>query len=505
MEEYDPENRLTIGRGLLMIGPMFCQVVPATFDARSKHNELVAIKTRACVRPRIDIKKLRKHDREWIKTAINIIPHPKGFDVRGEVVQFLSFDEWNSEFPLGKRKRNYRARELLLCGDYDEKDFRFETFIKREAFPFISEDWAVDYDNERCRQISGIAVIPKVATGPFMKTLSIALKKTWHKDGRICYAAGMSADDINSWVNSTCDRFQDPVFICTDFSKFDCTQGKTLIKNELEWLSSLGASTEIPGWTHYKKVKLQTKAYGKYYAYSVDGTRKSGENETSLGNTRWSGLTLMFAARRFAEDTSIDCYASMVMGDDTITIIDGSVLNPLDVIVAIEEASNTFGFDLKASFSRNPIDVDFLSMRFYPTENGICVGKMVQRNLCKMGCIQDNGKSFRPDELRSILRSNLLSSLPTTNHVPFLRVYVQILLNELGWDYVPVPKYEHRFLEQWTGTIHHADEVTWEAVTKRTGLTEQDELKFAFDLAELVQVYGITGVFDMPLIRDMDI
>jgi hypothetical protein len=499
---FEPPDPKPGGRGLLVIAPIFADVLPVCFKS-SPNNEYVAARTRACVKPKYKPKKgfFNKELPEIeYRTLSNLKAGYGGVVANGEEIIF-SFGEWNKRFPGGKQKTNSLWCERNKTEGLTHGQTKYEVFTKREPQLIVNRG---KYTPIRPRMVSAVSKPIKVMMGPFTTAASKGLAKIWHRHNIVWYVSGATAEHINSWVNENCAKFKDNVYMYSDYSKFDCTQQKECIENECLWFERLGIANAVPDWDKIRKLKLNTKAFGKWLKYCVEATRGSGECETSVGNSRISGLIALCAFWRYCVAVGAswsdlcDYVRIAVMGDDTIIMFDGSVINAELFLKIFVQTTIDAGFEVKVGCTRKPMEIDFLSMVFYPTAYGIRVGRMAGRNICKMGVILDKGNNFTEEEKIAILRSNLTAALPTSNHVPFLRQYIWALLRYIGPGPTHVKNYhESQYkIDAHLGDCHECDGETWTAFSERFGLEEDDERDFYLYLDESLRKHGLHCVLE---------
>jgi hypothetical protein len=430
------------------------------------------------------------------------------------------FDDWNKHFPPNKQRTNSRAMKEIMDG----REFTpfVEAFVKRENELLISME---EFEPQRPRLISGIDKWTKVCEGPFARAMSKMVAKEWDTDNYICYAGGLTTVDLDDWINF----HEEPVYVWIDYSKFDLTQGKECFRFEIDFLESLGADRVVPHWEKIKNMYYRTKGrYKNIFEYVIVTTRKSGSNFTSILNSWINGIVwlmsvfLFFVRKRYPLATLKEIHEDMLlwwgriqgpikemqialfskwikcilMGDDNLTTMDGRrypLTDARKLFEAMLSAASQMGFKLTGGFSANPLDMDFLNMIAYPTMWGLRFGKKPGRNICKACVILARGHPWKEKDRIAILRSNLISALPTANHVPFLRVYVNTLLDYIGRD-GPMKRI-HYFRDQWKGKIKEADSLTWAYFEQKTGLNITHEFTYATTLSRALAKWGLMCVY----------
>lgn len=491
-------------KGLSCIGPLFVEAMPYSFGP-TQNNVTISARTRACVQPPNII-----DDGQCNCTKCDYCLAWKEFSevqndrIHAEVIEPMDFDDWNRRFPKGKRTTNQKAYDKVMSEGASQQDFYYEGFVKREPnVPGFTENGT---DELRPRMISAVSKVWKVLTGPWMATFAIWVKNTYHKFSNIWYVSGATAEDISEWATRVMNGMKNPKFFWLDFSKYDATQKSKAMLAEIFLFERFGAADSIPYWEEIKKAKLLKKVYTQFLQYFVSGTRGSGENETSVGNSMLNITIFFLSVGRYSAivDKPVDLVLQhiycAIMGDDFISIIDEDYVDVNTFSVVYNQTVSDLGMTIISGMSHNPIYADFLRMMFYPTSTGVQVGRFPGRNICKSGVIvhkhnyDDRGRA-------AILFSNLNSALPTSHHVPFLRVYVKETMKYLLDNYpdLSLPKNYQRYQRTTDrGSIVEADETTWNAFEQRFGLNEADEERFGLYYADALRQHGLYSLLSWP-------
>ena len=496
--------------GTTVIGPITPHVPKC--HASNAWNSYVSARTRACVKPPLFDKNddgvhepdcLCLHCEYWNlfrEAQLRHFPY-EDFDV-------MSFSDWNRRFPGGKAKTNTAWYERLTQGGATAANFCYECFTKREALvPGIGKTYNQAL---RPRMISGVSKLWKVSTGPWMQSLSVWLKGYLNCTKNVWYVSGATSSDINTWVNEHMEMMSDPILYWLDFSKYDSCQKHQSISAENKFCERFGAKNHIYEWEHVKNAKLNTRGYAKGVKYSVSATRGSGENGTSVLNSILNA-SIFYLVCDLLKDTYPNIYDHVyaaVMGDDFISIIDGQHIDIQIFRGKYQKVMEALKFTIVDGVSRDPINADFLSMVFYPTEHGVRVGKKPGRNIMKSGVIIDKGHNFTENERVAILASNLNSALPTANHVPVLRVWVKTQLDYIHKKYSDLKKpknYTFYNRSQWKGSgcLWECDAATWHAFEEKTGLNYSDEVNFGKSLQSHLEKCGLFSIFDHYVIDEL--
>jgi hypothetical protein len=505
--------------GLDIILPIFSDCIPLLF-MNSHHNQEVAIRTRViCDVAPVPQKGFWNHVDELFRKYIPIEKFGDQVHIMDGYVpdsyleendREVTFEFYADRFPPTKRNKLYRTHEKMKgTGHYDYVPKRnvYKAFVKCEAQLLIN---FLPYTPTRPRCIQGCSEQLKYITGPWFLKYSTCLKNVWNYRACIYYSNGRTADDLNQWFNFWYNLFGGRViFFSSDFSKYDMTQTEKCISSENNWYKELGIEDLLNG-KDVLKAKEYTRAFAACAAYFYEWLRKSGDNDTSAGNS----VNTAKAIVSFLEDNGIKLCplneepslknseaATSVIGDDNFTILlivalVRAFVTAANMLAMFKIHCNKMGFVATGEVSINVLDAEYQSLRFYPSRTGFHVGKKAGKNLPKIGVFRHN-KDKNRRELLETAHSTLISYLPTSSHVPFLRRYIFVLLdwmneNKIGRDTQHKYKLEHhKYLK---GTTHTADDETFASFYETYGLNADDEDDFAKYLKVSVDRYGPTCI-----------
>lgn len=334
-----------------------------------------------------------------------------------EVVQPLSFEEWNQRFPAPRQKMHVAAHKRIEAfGLNPRRDCQRKAFVKVEKTQFKSEVGQMnDFDP---RLIQGVSDEANVILGPWMVAISKALSRSWSPSHFITYAAGLNANEVGAWFDlhaPGCDAAAE-----SDQSRFDAHVSTAALESEIAFYQRLGLHG--PALTVLRE-QLVTRGYTAHgLKYSCTATRKSGDPNTSLGNSRLSGLIGRFLrcsllARSLGESimdfppSRLDV-ATIVMGDDDASL--GTRHHLFTESDMISEYLR-FGFEIKYQIHADCYLLSFCSGRFYPSTRGTILGPKIGRLISRMGwALKKNSRQ------REWLRGVAIANVDLTRHIPFL-------------------------------------------------------------------------------------
>lgn len=499
----------TAGPGALVLGPVFNCFAPNVYSS-SQHNSIVSCFTRVLLETPNQAD--AKYYGFWFNYVNRYLLGPTGMyqsDIgrpRSRIESFTlpgfgndnvftapppcTWDYYINRFPPSKRSRIQKTRDQYNEGLWSKKQLVYEIFIKRELnFSAISRE---AFTALRPRAIQGCSGLAKAITGPWFLDYSYALKYTLNPTTGAWYCSGYTSDVFTWWFNHHIFRLggiENLIFLYADFSKYDVTQGVVCIRNENSFYRILGI-TRCKGGKDVLQSKLKTRGFGKGYKYSVDGLRKSGDNDTSSGNSRttFGAFYSFFCKVLFV--IFVD-YAMALLGDDNMTILNRKLVDKYGRTKFIDDLQGhmrRLGFSVKVRLTTNPLSAEFLSMRPYIVGDLYVFGRKPGRCLIKLGYFVYKTPRSAEDWL-PLLKATLISMLPTGNHVPFLRIYLKVLLSCL--THVKAGKLDMQDLAR-QGKIYEATDETFAQFYELYQLTRQDESEFEKELIQGIRKYGIT-------------
>lgn len=493
---------------------MVSGIVPTIFS-KTRHNLRVAILTRALAavpegipgqwKEAVELMDFIFDKLEFVDDSV--IAHRSRYFQRGswhEQKKRLTRIEYAETFPPRRRDLILKALDKHLCGETSYKNLAYSAFVKKEKLMKVTYD---AYEAQRPRLIQGLSDLAKALAGSWFKTYSDALKCLLHIHSHIWYSSGATAEDHDYWFSHACGKvggIEALVLIWSDFSKYDLTQGEEVSAEEKQHYKRLGFCKPESGVEMASEI-LEAMHESQVYAgrgndsfmFSVKGTRKSGDLNTSSGNSR---VTAIAIASFFRYHGLFEHVYMVVLGDDNLTLANHHALikyfGSMEVLKnGLVEWATSFGFKLKVGYSLNIIDAEYCSSRWYPCANGHCFGKKPGRTMCKIATFLSKPE-LKADDYLCYLHGTLKSVLPTANHVPFLRVFVHKLM-ELVKDHDPRGKQQEYKI---TGDeLKEANADTWLSFVDCYGYDEEDELRFEKDLSEALDG-RLWRVVDLPVI-----
>ena len=306
-----------------------------------------------------------------------------------------NFEEWNSRYPTAQQARHVAA---LRSGGTVKNDPR-KAFVKVEK---LLPEVRGSVEHKTPRGIQGGTDATNVTIGPWIYAFSKELSRVWNKDHFLYYTSGESAESLGSWLRYTTH------YIENDFTRFDSTLNKHLLDVEMLVYKKAGCPPSI-----LKVLRLNTtKTRGSTphgVRYSVDATRRSGDQNTSIGNSMINGLIHAFALNRCG--IGPHRFNMAVLGDDNLICINTEI-----DVDAFSRWFRLVGLRPNIKITRNPNLVEFCSSRFWPTPEGRVLGPKIGRFLAKIGWVlrPPVGTTRKYKEYRG----TLMSHVDSVAHVP---------------------------------------------------------------------------------------
>lgn len=532
-------------KSIVNVAPAYTNLIPAVFN-KTAWNEFVSLKTRVAIKPkdvcdRLYWQKIENvMDEELPLQRSNIkYSYTGNEDYYPEVklnykpsiflhnttlindtsefcninVKPVSYSDYLKGFPRAKRERMEKVRIKYETKELKKSGLSYQFFIKKEKQMLISDK---PYKPIKPRGINGVPVISKVTTGPWFKTYQKCMKYVWEWRNWIWFTSGATTETFKAWWKLT-DQII-PVslqnIMCSDYSTFDVTQSEPLIQSEVKYYRKLGF-----GFSHIAKLinkaKLKTKSYGKFFMVKMVGIRKTGDNDTTTGNSRTTAYAIASFFKMFTKNCK-ENVRIMIIGDDSFVVFNVQWLlkyftNTQRMLVSFREHIVKIGLKVKVLTTENLLDSEYISCKFFRLVDGtVAIGKKPGRVLAKVGWFLNSNRSKK--KWLNILKGTLISYLATVKQVPFLRSYIYEVLNYLS-DVVPEFSTDLLFrLNDKKGVqiilkkinvafVEPEDKVDWVDFQKCYGFNIQDELQFRKNLRDNLNIHGLHFIEYNPFLE----
>lgn len=416
-------------------GPMYMGRLPSMFNSNA-HNESIALAHRHCLPAPSG--SLNVALWKMAKRSLG-----SSFDLKTLVDRYWgdgpSIDSWLSTMDSKKAKP---LREFLdNPSEFSASDYRRSSFIKADMqLPKAGGR----LEGEAPRLIQALRKqTTNVYLGPFMSHLSKVIAKPlldypfYEEDDFVSallddglpqclYSSGSDSIRIGQWYDHHVRHGRK--FLENDFSRFDSTQGEgaSLIEHlYYEETGYLNDNIKIA-----LKHQTRTSGDGKYHSYKVNWTRKSGDQNTSVGNTLINITALGGALNAFKGLYRLDSrfkdfnWWMIALGDDNTVAYEGCSEQDLpELVTYIENFLSNLGLKPKLASCKVP---SYLSAFFVPCQvqegkrtidTHVLMPNLVD-HLSKMGVTT----GVMTDCAVGRMKGNL-GGLGNTRHMPIVRVF----------------------------------------------------------------------------------
>lgn len=187
------------------------------------------------------------------------------------------------------KKKLASTHEYLDNLGYTENTFLPSRLCKkwtiREGFVKVENNiYASPLGNKQkaARLIQGAKSQFICLVGPFIAALQDEIKLQWNSSSPFYYTCGADLSQVANYLNDFPGEIVED-----DVSAWDSSYSRELCLLEIEICRRFGAPEAV---LRLMRANIATRGYTKYYKYSVDGTRKSGDPYTSLFNSVMNGL-----------------------------------------------------------------------------------------------------------------------------------------------------------------------------------------------------------------------
>lgn len=426
------------------------------------------------------------------------------------------FYDWLVRFPEGKRAAFVAAHQLK--GPVMKEDAKVKTFVKFEAAPKF---WSgVGTAEHIPRNISSREELYQVRTGPWTHALSKRVAEVWSPsslDGpefATIYTSGLTAGDLGQVFQKALVRAGSTAIIFeNDFSRFDGSITAELVACELAWHLAMGCDEET-----MQAMCWQLRCDGisaKGMKFTGEGTRKSGDGNTSVGNSFINAMVhvgpLFDATCPLVPNPSLS--TMLVLGDDNLLILGfdeaPSPQQVQDLVNYLEKQQKDLGLRPKLKVVRNFLEAEFCSGLFYPAitngDESFVWGPKLGRVLYKTGVVKADGSELKK-KARSLAeyRGTLLGLQATVAHVPLLsalfNAHVRVLDNMGIRKAIYPDKIEHQIRADVPSKIHP---LTWVMLSDRYGVSVSELKELHRELGKAPLGVSLHGVFNHFVSRDL--
>jgi len=460
-----------------LIGPAWVGIMPAAHEDNER-NEKISLHNRHL---RINAGGNKRQFLNAANIALKLLdlkPTPN-----------ITLESWILSQPPAKQTTyagllNQRTEMNFRADKYHKRNF----FIKREI---LVPGYNKRIDEKAPRGIQGLdhpAI--NMVLGPFMQRVQTTMKMNQTPPySQLSYTSGATPDVVGAWYHHMKQAGYN--FYEDDFSSYDATQGEGAHECEMALYKLF-----MPDHAVYNALERQklTEGYGKYHKYTCPYTRKSGDQNTSIGNT-----FINFSVHCWALDQlNVSDFYMLALGDDNLLAVKGE-----DDKFATKVGNlikKTFGLEPKLSKCKYP---SYCSAMFAPvnTNDGEATHLLVPeviRHVSKLGWTVSDLKHNEEciDRLRGNEQSNMTNSV-----MPISRIFNAYYTDD---EKIGTPEDAYRSHRGMTICNFETSESTYEWFTHCYGLTPSEicELE-AFIAGHLVDSEGKPSAWDHPLMHKM--
>jgi len=398
-----------------VIGPLCLSHVPLQFSS-SRENEMKALAGRHLKSTPNDPATVARWRSilPWTNELVDlIVPFRTGADMDGWVA---------GQQPATKRIALQRAIEDQLAITL-KPDSAYRTFFTKRELLLCARS--------KCpRGIQGLQKMEmNLCLGPFIESWA----RAWHAYLRhelqrgevpqVIYTGKFSRLELGSIHAKLLEDGYD--YLEDDFSQYDASQGEGCHLTERAVFSRFGLDQTALNALDSQRY---TKGFGRYYSYEIAYTRKSGDQNTSAGNSVLNAAAHVWCLRQ----AGVTDFHMMVMGDDNILYYKVSDTvrrgwGAKGLCERISEGMAQLGFVAKCTKNAFPT---FCSADFMPVvadgQETMSLAPLCTRFLVKFGCTSELPPSGT--SALSQLRGNALSN-KILLCMPVARVVISYYIN----------------------------------------------------------------------------
>lgn len=361
--------------------------------------------------------------------------------------------DWVESVPSTKRLQKQQAIDNNNeAGVLTSKQTEVKAFMKIE--PLNRKDKHLSDCDQPIdpRLISGRYSEYDVIGGPIIKRITKLIASMWsytynqivpgimsRVKGITYFSTGHNKISIGGWFKrhvmlGRCRWFN------TDYKRFDASTARYLIELEADIYNAFCNDPNFRAWLIAQFTTLGTIEIkdGKdilKVIYGCDGTRKSGDQNTSIGNTMINVLVQVFALSKqypnIIDLLNNEEIALLVLGDDTVMVIHGDPNGHKFNMQTHVNVSTQLGLQMDIE-ERHEYDVSFCSSYFVPAkvngEESYILTQKLGRNLSRSYTTEINyGKSTKP-----WIKSNAYAYSQDYRHIPAMYNFHHSIWKSIG-------------------------------------------------------------------------
>jgi len=415
--------------GLSVFGFAVCN--RASCVARSCcHNEYVAVVNRALfyVDPADEV--------VWASVGryfaeADLLPWDSGADRAGrsyKTIRPVTLQHWLDRF-LKPRRQNLTFFNDLADNGLGHDETSTRDFNKREhankVYPIADDDNGPEDGVQLFdpRLIRSTYEALQCRTGPWIYSFSKYVATAWGFNAsepvpQITYAAGLNLHTLGQWYDKAFEElssYGQVAVIDNDISRYDGRISVPALCVEFGVYRAYHCPQDVLDLLEKQKYARGQTAHG--VLYHVPGTRQSGVNNTSVGNSIINAA--MHAYILHAAGVPNHAWRLIVMGDDCLLLILTKYVPA--VMQAFKDYAAPLGMVFKAHASTDLASAQFCSKRPYPTDEGTVWGLKIGRFLTKQfSSMHAYNYTHGLEWVRGVAKGLAAD----VQHIPLLRVIV---------------------------------------------------------------------------------
>jgi hypothetical protein len=426
-----------------------CAYEHITYPKNCICNCLRAVKDRQCCHLS-DYYPARIHDMySWVEMNIDKLFPITDFETYSQT-------EWFESLLSRKKPRKRQGIERVEeYGFVDQYRTNVEPLLKIEALNSKEYGTSFKMQNIAPRLVSGRQQDYDVIGGPRIKKISKILCKMWNfideampfidtVPGITYYSTGHNKVSIGQWMVKQ-KKKKMPIFYNTDYKRFDASTIDCLMA--LEACVYCYLNPDDPEFVDWLSTQLDTEGTLRVRAHANDpqwekvkyfcrGTRKSGDQNTSVGNTIINVLvqlycldmTVDFGYTGVIRNTVFDAMDKgqldiLALGDDTVICLDSMFIDQKSYVTLVRDLGLIIKLERKTCDN-----VTFCSSYFIPAivngEESYILTQKPGRNLSR--AYNNHMKFSSQQHVDGWIKSNAYAYMKDFQHVPFMYKWHQV-------------------------------------------------------------------------------
>jgi hypothetical protein len=473
--------------GARHVGPATPYVIPHMPDS-CVHNERIAILNRSnFLKPPVDDDML-DDIAEWTSHYREVL-----FGCQNQKASVIKYRHWIARYdPAKQAKVQKGATNHLYGGDaHDRHDAEISGMVKRElalkADPLFGgerqgkfDPRLIQYPGDGFSHIIGptcYTALKALPWGPPNRVKTAHSADPNYRFEPITCTSGMDRNACGRWYEDSLEWMEEKVgpgnvvAFCTDLTRMDAHLGPGALRLEriaYNWFFRLPAKV-----TRAFKAQLKTRGRSKQgIKYTVNATRHSGDQNTTVGNTIISAVvTLYLVCAVTQEEPQNVLMRGAFLGDDTYVMLERTTA------AKVQEYAAAFysqcGLVVKAQVHELEAG-EFCSSVFTPTSTGTQLSPKPGRLLARLFYIKDTCGSAKQI---AWTKSVAMGMLRDVSHFDWLRVILDDVLTQTvectsSW----ASKSHKRWLKYRMSSSGPAEATpeTWQFLERRYGISKEE-------------------------------